>query len=99
MKILKVKFYKRPTVKTGVVRANTGEFTIEQLEDAKRLIEIGIEWHKNRMKNEKPTTSMLQATATKNTVRITLPGPTPQAANAVISLSLYIRPKASNTAI
>jgi len=42
MKVLKIKYYKRPTLKIGSVCTNTDEFTVEQLEDAKRLIELGI---------------------------------------------------------
>ena len=49
--------------------------------------------------NEKNTTSKLQNIATSNTIRITRIGPIPQADIAVISLSLYIRPKAIKTAI
>lgn len=42
MKILKIKYYKRPTLQRGSASCNVDGFTIEQLENAKRLIELGI---------------------------------------------------------
>ena len=42
MQVLKIKFYKRLTRKSGWVSCNVEKFSIEQLEDAKKLIEMGI---------------------------------------------------------
>ena len=43
MKVLKIKYYKRPTLETGSVSCNISKFTAKELEDAKRIIEIGID--------------------------------------------------------
>ena len=42
MKVLKIKFYKRPTLETGLVSCNISKFTADELKNAKRIIEVGI---------------------------------------------------------